>query len=222
MIMHLIHFLLLLLIATAKGFSLSPSCASALRSGDVHRERHFASPALVNALRREINALAPSFQRSTSVSSNGQVDDLRSALTCRPNVEDDAFDVLYEQLEAVRSQLEAIMGRQLSSGIEATYVLYPPGGYYKRHIDSLQGVDENGSGRRAVSFICYLPDPSLAWTASDGGQLRVFSSDTPDADFHDLLPESGSLVLFDSKSVWHEVRPTSRERVCLVGWFREM
>jgi SM-20-related protein len=155
------------------------------------------------------------------VSSNGENDDLRAALTCRPNVESDAFDVLYEQLETVREELEIIIGRPLSSGIEATYVIYPVGGFYKRHIDSLEGIDPGGSGRRSISFICYLPDPEPAWTPDDGGQLRVFSSDVPGSDFVDLLPESGSLVLFDSKSVWHEVMPTQRERACLVGWFRE-
>ena len=36
----------------------------------------------------------------------------------------------------------------------------------------------------------------------------------------ELLPQSGSLVLFDSKRVWHEVLPTLRERACLVGWYR--
>ena len=35
----------------------------------------------------------------------------------------------------------------------------------------------------------------------------------------DVLPESGLLVIFDSKSLWHEVLPTSSHRLCLVGWF---
>ena len=34
--------------------------------------------------------------------------------------------------------------------------MYPPGGYYKRHIDAVEGIDPQGSGRRCVSFICYL------------------------------------------------------------------
>ena len=216
----LLPVLLVLLAKRIKSFHIAPDCASALSAGRVHRERHFCSPALVSALRRDLRELAPQFQPSTSFSSDGSQDNLRSALTCRPNVESDAFDVLYEQLEATRQQLEVMLGRELSSGIEATYVIYPPtSGHYKRHIDSIQGVDESGSGRRAVSFICYLPDPDVPWTPSDGGQLRIYGEG---AEYDDILPTSGSLVLFDSKWVWHEVMPTFRERACLVGWFREV
>ena len=213
---------------------LSPNCATALATGNVHRQRGFASPALVTALRRDLRELAPGFRPSASFSSNGVQDDLRAALTCRPNMESDAFSILYSQLDEVRAELEGMIGRGLSTGIEATYVIYPQGGFYKRHMDSLEGVDPGGSGRRAVSFICYLVDPAEPkWSSSDGGELRVYHGEAEvargdaraledsEATREDVLPESGLLVLFDSKRVWHEVRPTQRERACLVGWFRE-
>ena len=60
----------------------------------------------------------------------------------------------------------------------------------------------------------------LSWSASDGGMLRVFDSAGGERVREDLPPESGSLVLFDSKRVSHEVLPTRRQRACLVGWFR--
>ena len=34
-----------------------------------------------------------------------------------------------------------------------------------------------------------------------------------------MLPESGTLVVFDSARVEHEVQPTGKERLALVGWF---
>jgi SM-20-related protein len=74
--------------------------------------------------------------------------------------------------------------------------------------------------RRSISFICYLNEPG--WTASDGGQLRLHGDGSESAEstpVQDVLPECGSLVLFDSKRVWHEVLPTRRERACIVGWF---
>ena len=74
--------------------------------------------------------------------------------------------------------------------------------------------------RRAVSFICYLNEPG--WSSSDGGALRVHrGGDSADDEggVADFLPESGSLVLFDSLAVEHEVLPTHRERTCLIGWF---
>ena len=50
----------------------------------------------------------------------------------------------------------------------------------------------------------------------------MFKSGTGDEDApQDLLPEGGSLAVFDSKRVWHEVAPTARERSCVVGWFLE-
>ena len=106
--------------------------------------------------------------------------------------------------------------------MEATFVVYPAGkGYYRRHVDSIANVDEEGSGCRSISFVCYLTEPG--WTARDGGELRVYASGAAGAAVRrDILPESGTLVLFDSKRVWHEVLPTRRERACLVGWMREL
>ena len=72
---------------------------------------------------------------TSSFSSDGSKDDLRSALTCKPDVNSDAFDALYERILGVREEAESMLGRTLSPGIEATYVIYPPGGYYKRHVE---------------------------------------------------------------------------------------
>ena len=58
------------------------------------------------------------------------------------------------------------------------------------------------------------------WSSSDGGELRVYHGEAEDSEAtrEDVLPESGLLVLFDSKRVWHEVRPTQRsERAWWAG-----
>jgi 2OG-Fe(II) oxygenase superfamily len=91
-------------------------------------------------------------------------------------------------------------------------------------------------------------DDVPAWTVADGGELRIHgaphvhwlnsdsddnvdttssSNATPcshDSDddlfVQDLAPRAGTLVLFDSASVPHEVRPTlQRGRVAVVAWF---
>ena len=67
-----------------------------------------------------------------------------------------------------------------------------------------------------MSFICYLTEDD--WSKEDGGSLVTYEDERPNAEF---LPSSGSLVLFDSLAVEHEVRPTNRERACLVGWFHK-
>ena len=266
---------------------LDPRAAASLIAGRAHQEHGFVPPALVADIRRSLVALGRSemLRPATSFSSDGQEDDLRSALTCKPDMDDDSMYALYERLDDLREQLQQLLGTPLSPGIEATYVVYPAGGYYKRHIDAVEGLDPQGSGRRCISFICYLSAPGV-WAASDGGALRIYGEGEPQpppsatgelsvdlpADLpaltrrelqqlakrmgvranqksvdmlaelgallprhgrdagggggaehthaQELLPQSGSLVLFDSKRVWHEVLPTLRERACLVGWYR--
>jgi hypothetical protein len=39
--------------------------------------------------------------------------------------------------------------------------------------------------------------------------------------YADITPTAGSLVIFDSVTVLHEVRTTNRPRAAVVGWFRE-
>jgi len=201
---------------------LSPAAALALQSGDVHIVPNFVPPLLLAGLREEIRTLASAgaFQAAASFSSDGSQDTLRSALTCRPDLSNDSMWALYDKLQSVRDELVLHGRRRLAAGIEATFVVYPPGGYYRKHVDSLgAAVDPEGSGRRSVSFVAYLTEGG--WSSEDGGCLRVHCEGAG-GPTRDILPRSGSLVLFDSRLVWHEVRPTQRERACLVGWFRNM
>ena len=196
--------------------------APTLLAGGVHREPFYISPALVDELRQEMAELGETFTFGVSYGSDGRPDDLRSALRCTPRLECQAFASLYVQLSELRAALGPLLGCQLATGMEVAYVVYPAGGYYKRHIDSSDGVDDAGSGRRRVSFIAYLNE--LGWREDDGGALRIHGGDDADGGSshgYDLLPEGGSLVLFDSKQVWHEVLPTRRERACVVGWMLE-
>lgn len=135
-------------------------------------------------------------------------------------MEEAAFDALYGQLLEARGDLEALLGHPLSRGVEATFVVYEPGCFYRRHVDSLAGVDPAGSGGRAYSFVVYLTGEQ-PWQPSDGGALRVFCDALGEEVEEEVLPAAGLLVLFDSKRVSHEVMPTRRQRTCLVGWFRE-
>lgn len=197
--------------------------AVALRNGLVHCEPNFVLPQSVQSIRRHVLERRAQFATASSFSSDGQMDmGLRNAFTCRPDLGNDAFATLYDKLDDARVELSAALGEQFAPGMEATFVIYPVGGFYQRHIDSIEGVDPSGSGQRAVSYIVYLSECDQEWAPNDGGALRAYHSDAPAAEgsWSDVLPHSGSLVLFDSKRVWHEVRPTLRERICLVGWIR--
>jgi hypothetical protein len=75
---------------------------------------------------------------------------------------------------------------------------------------------------------------------TDGGALRVYGSAVAactantvmcsrDEDgngddygyYADITPTAGTLVIFDSATVKHEVMTTYRQRAAVVGWFRE-
>jgi SM-20-related protein len=92
---------------------------------------------------------------------------------------------------------------------ESHFALYPPGAFYRRHVDRFR--DDDG---RVVSAVIYL---NTAWLPDDGGQLRLFLDD---GRTHDVQPSGGCLVVFLSGEMPHEVLPANRERLSLTGWFR--
>lgn len=83
---------------------------------------------------------------------------------------------------------------------------YPPGSYYKRHLDQFTKDDH-----RKLSVICYLNED---WKHEHGGHLRIY---VPEGQ-RDILPLAGRLVCFRSDKLEHEVLPATRERLSLTGW----
>ena len=92
---------------------------------------------------------------------------------------------------------------------ESHFALYPPGAFYRRHLDRFRDDD-----RRAVSAVFYL---NQDWQPGDGGELRMFLADDVE---HDVQPTAGTLVVFLSGDVPHEVLAARRDRLSLTGWFR--
>ena len=114
--------------------------------------------------------------------------------------------------------------------VELSYLSYSPGSFYKRHIDVFSSHDLCSLRRqRVVSFLLYLgsdEEVDRDWEKKDGGALRIFedsneeipSKEPDESQWRDILPRSGTLVLFDSQKVPHEVLETKRSRRCVVGW----
>ncbi len=115
-----------------------------------------------------------------------------------------------ERMESLRLAIN----RQLMLGLfdyEAHFALYPPGSFYKRHLDSFRG-----SNARVVTTVVYLtPD----WRAEDGGELVLYDPDDG-RPMAEVRPRAGTLVSFFSERIPHEVRPTRRARASIAGWFR--
>lgn len=157
----------------------------------------------------------------------------------------DARKELLRFVDTLRACLNDGLRRNLPPELlEISYLLYDANGAaYARHVDSF--ADVSGSNRkRCVSFILYLgsTDKTVGdtneqgngddWDCTrDGGALRIheeeFASFTgqplqrdPVAGrvWSDIAPQPGTVVLFDSACVPHEVVSTRRGRACVVGW----
>ncbi|MCS6777110.1 MAG: 2OG-Fe(II) oxygenase [Chloroherpetonaceae bacterium] len=108
--------------------------------------------------------------------------------------------------------LRVLLNRELFLSLvdfEAHYAVYPPGAFYRRHVDCFRTDD-----RRMLSTVLYL---NPGWNARNGGQLRLHH---PDGCWTDILPRMGTFVIFCSDAVPHEVLPASTWRFSLTAWLR--
>jgi SM-20-related protein len=115
---------------------------------------------------------------------------------------------LHDALEWVRTALN----RRLALGLfsfEGHYALYRPGAGYAPHRDRFRDDDT-----RVVSCVLYL---NADWQPETGGALRLYIDV---ATALDVLPHGGTLVAFLSERFVHEVRPATRARASVTGWFR--
>ena len=143
---------------------------------------------------------------------------------------------LYDVVDGLRESLGGVVvvgadgtgtspgrGSRLDKSLdELLYAYYPRGGYYRRHRDS---VPDSASVLRKYSLLLYLNDES--WDPEvDGGKLRIHldggGDDIPigkEPEYVDVDPIGGTLVLFRSELIPHEVLDTRNERYAVVGWF---
>lgn len=121
-------------------------------------------------------------------------------------------DAACDQYLAIMEGLRQALNQDLYLGLEdfeSHFALYPPGAFYLKHLDRFRDND-----RRTVSAVLYL---NQDWQAEQGGALRLYLAD---GETRDVLPQAGSLLVFLSADMPHEVLPATRERLSLTGWFR--
>ncbi|PLV19840.1 2OG-Fe(II) oxygenase [Pseudomonas guariconensis] len=177
------------------------------------RQPFFLPEALISALAAECRHRAAEGELSPAGVGRGTGQEVREAIRgdriqwLEPG-ESEACDRYLTAMDSLRQALNQGLYLGLED-FECHFALYPPGAFYRRHVDRFRDDD-----RRAVSAILYLNEN---WQPQDGGQLRMFLAE--DAQL-DVQPEAGSLVVFLSGDIPHEVLPARRDRLSLTGWFR--
>lgn len=175
---------------------------------------HVLADAAINALRSEAiarDAVGIAQQAGVGKSAARQIN---------PDIRGDRIAWLDEERAtpaerayfAAMHELRECLNRELMTALvelEAHYAIYPPGARYSRHRDRFRDDDA-----RVISVVLYLND---AWTARDGGVLRVY---LPEDSALEVFPHGGTLVAFASDRFEHEVLPATRPRVAITGWFR--
>ncbi|WP_108444829.1 2OG-Fe(II) oxygenase [Halomonas denitrificans] len=175
----------------------------------------FIPAELCAALHHELGAMADHEALEAAGIGRGQEHALRR------DIRGDAIRWLDRESQARRQYLDAMaelqqeLNRALFLGLfeyEAHFAHYPPGAFYKRHVDSFRG-----RANRVVSTVGYLnPD----WPEDGGGEMVIFAADDPNREVARVRPQAGTFACFLSDSVPHEVLPTRLPRSSIAGWFR--
>ena len=114
---------------------------------------------------------------------------------------------LFAIIQSVMTKLNELCYLSLT-GHEFHLAHYPPGSYYKRHLDQFKGTINN----RLITLIIYLNED---WKVGDGGELRIFREKKSDLIVN---PIGRRAVIFKSDVLEHEVLVTNKIRFSLTGW----
>jgi SM-20-related protein len=184
---------------------------------------NFIAPSLQQALREDIQSLRQAHSKFNIAkigqdSTNALNTDIRVAETCflgRGKLTDIPTSPARTQLYDIMDQLRLDLPSPLDANLmELLYAYYPRGGFYRRHRDAIPG---SASTLRKFSLLLYLNAPD--WTPDNGGQLRMHYDTGGDflpagasPKYKDVDPRGGTLVLFQSDKLPHEVLDTQSER----------
>jgi SM-20-related protein len=190
---------------------LSAHCATELHRDGVCVVATLFEASLLQTLRNEALALAAAGELRPAVTGR----ELERALgTLRGDdtlwLDNPASGSAAGEFLSVLGALRIELNHRLMLGmesIEAHYALYPTGAGYLRHRDRFRNNDS-----RVLSLVCYLnPD----WPENAGGALRLH---LPDGAI-DIAPRAGTVVMFLSDEIEHEVLPATQPRLSIAAWF---
>lgn len=117
------------------------------------------------------------------------------------------------------NRLRLFLNRRLFLGLfsfESHFAHYPPGAFYRKHVDAFRGNPRKDPTNRVLSVVAYF---NPGWLPEDGGELALYQEAEVEP-FLRVTPAFGTLVVFLSEEVPHEVRPANRHRYSIAGWYR--
>jgi SM-20-related protein len=95
------------------------------------------------------------------------------------------------------------------SEFETHFAVYPPGSYYKLHIDQFQRAKT-----RKISCVYYL---NKSWQPAFGGVLNLYNEQNKLLE--KVMPIGNRFICFKSE-LPHEVGQTERTRYSIAGWLK--
>ena len=121
-------------------------------------------------------------------------------------------DQRLSRLETLLDTLRHRLNRDLFAGLETFeghFAIYPPGGFYRRHVDTF--LDDDA---RKLTFLLYLNENC---EKVDGGELILEMANQSTVTIN---PTMGTIVMFESRRFPHEVSASNAERRSFTGWFK--
>lgn len=199
-------------------------------------------PELVDALRTEAEAIDGAGETHAGRIGRGAVETRKETIRRTRIAWLDGSSPAQARFLSGAEALRLEINRALFAGLfefEAHYAVYPPGGFYARHLDAFAprpgaqpgaALGPKAARSRVVSLVVFL---NRSWRKSDGGELAIWPAapDSPDgrpdlqaldriAPAAEIAPEGGGLVLMMSETIPHEVRLSHADRYAIAGWFR--
>lgn len=113
-------------------------------------------------------------------------------------------------METLRTEINRNLYLGLTS-VESHYARFEKGGFYQKHYDAFSGANN-----RKISLVLFLNE---FWKGDDQGELKLFLGPEPQRECL-ISPELGTMVIFLSTEIPHEVLPTNSIRNSIAGWYR--
>lgn len=186
-----------------------------LRSQGFAVEPNYISAVLTRALRREVHRRDRGGEFTEAAIGRHKLQQQNDFVRRDRTLWLDGSTLTQLRLLEEFQQLRVEINRFLLLGLfdlEAHFALYPPGGFYRRHLDAF-----SNNNPRVVSVVLYL---NPHWQQAHGGCLRIWPEPEAQTPLLDVAPRAGTLVCFLSERIPHEVLAAYKDRISIAGWFR--